>query len=177
MVPLFINMVTWFVLKIKTYALRMTVSVWLFDPFNYSKTFATYITAWSSRLLSKWECWRILGMVAAVCIDDLQSPDRSPQPGPAFCSLQLSASECPLICPEVKTFTKWKIEPKLSPMCNMLWHPDVQWAVECKNAIKLCFVLCKYYLFYSLRYLLYVNWWAPIQIKALKPWLLVVQLG
>ena len=53
-------------------------------------------------------------MLAAVCIDDLQSSDRSPGPCPAFCSLQLSASERPLICPEVKTFTKWKIESKLS---------------------------------------------------------------
>ena len=66
-------------------------------------------------------------MLAAVCIDDLQSPDRSPEPGPAFCSLQLSASECPLICPEVKTFTKWKIESKLSP--------NVQYVVTSRSSV------------------------------------------
>ena len=66
-------------------------------------------------------------MLAAVCIDDLQSPDRSPEPGPAFCSLQLCASECPLICPEVKTFTKWKIESKLSP--------NVQYVVTSRSAV------------------------------------------
>ena len=41
-----------------------------------------------------------------------------------------------------------KLNPNYLPMCNMLWHRQVQWAVEGINAIKLCFVIRKYYLIF-----------------------------